>query len=92
MAPLCSILAWRIPWTEEPGGLQSMGLQELNMTERLNHYYYTHYFSMNQLLKIYLFLIEGKLLYNMLVSAILLNIFTQTNEEKIKSFPFVIVM
>ena len=23
-----SILAWRIPWTEEPGGLQSMGLQE----------------------------------------------------------------
>ena len=24
-----SILAWEIPWTEEPGGLQSMGLQEL---------------------------------------------------------------
>ena len=22
-----SILAWRIPWTEDPGGLQSMGLQ-----------------------------------------------------------------
>ena len=29
------ILAWRIPWTEELGGLQSMGSQELNMTERL---------------------------------------------------------
>ena len=27
MATHCSILAWRIPWTEEPGGLQSMGLQ-----------------------------------------------------------------
>ena len=27
MAPPSSILAWRIPWTEEPGGLQSMGLQ-----------------------------------------------------------------
>ena len=28
-----SILAWRIPWTEEPGGLQSMGSQkELDMT------------------------------------------------------------
>ena len=27
MAPYSSILAWRIPWTEEPGGLQSMGLQ-----------------------------------------------------------------
>ena len=25
MAPHCSTLAWKIPWTEEPGGLQSMG-------------------------------------------------------------------
>ena len=25
MANHCSILAWEIPWTEEPGGLQSMG-------------------------------------------------------------------
>ena len=27
MASYSSILAWKIPWTEEPGGLQSMGLQ-----------------------------------------------------------------
>ena len=27
MATCSSILAWEIPWTEEPGGLQSMGLQ-----------------------------------------------------------------
>ena len=27
-----SILAWKIPWAEEPGRLQSMGLQELDMT------------------------------------------------------------
>ena len=27
-----SILAWKIPWTEEPGGLQSMGLQESDTT------------------------------------------------------------
>ena len=27
MATHSSILAWRIPWTEEPGSLQSMGLQ-----------------------------------------------------------------
>ena len=27
MATHSSILAWKIPWTEEPGGLQSMGLQ-----------------------------------------------------------------
>ena len=29
MATLSSILAWRIPWTEEPGGLQSMGWQRV---------------------------------------------------------------
>ena len=29
MATYCSILAWRITWTEEPGGLQSMGLQRV---------------------------------------------------------------
>jgi len=28
MATHSSILAWGIPWTEEPGGLQSMGLQK----------------------------------------------------------------
>ena len=27
-----SILAWRIPWTEEPGGLQSIGSQESDIT------------------------------------------------------------
>ena len=32
MATHSSILAWRIPWTEEPGGLQSMGSQ------RVGHY------------------------------------------------------
>ena len=32
MATHSSILAWRIPWTEEPGGLQSMGLQEWDTT------------------------------------------------------------
>ena len=29
MATHSSILAWRIPWTEEPGGLQSMGAQRV---------------------------------------------------------------
>ena len=29
MATLSSILAWRIPWTEEPGGLQSVGSQRI---------------------------------------------------------------
>ena len=31
-----SILAWRIPWIEEPGGLQSMGCKELDTTERIS--------------------------------------------------------
>ena len=33
MAIHSSTLAWRIPWTEEPVGLQSMGLQRVYMTE-----------------------------------------------------------
>ena len=32
MATHSSILAWIISWTEKPGGLQSMGSQELDMT------------------------------------------------------------
>ena len=33
MATHCSILAWKIPWTEEPGGLHPWGYKELDMTE-----------------------------------------------------------
>ena len=36
MATHSSILSWRIPWTEEPGRLQSMGHQELDTTKRLS--------------------------------------------------------
>ena len=36
MATHSSILAWEIQWTKEPGGLQSMGSQELVTTERLS--------------------------------------------------------
>ena len=32
MAPHFSILAWEIPQTEEPGGIQSMGLQRVRIT------------------------------------------------------------
>ena len=35
MATHSSILAWRIPRTEEPGGLQSLGHQELGTTEHM---------------------------------------------------------
>ena len=39
MAPRSSTLAWKIPWIEEPGRLQSMGLLELDMTERLHFHF-----------------------------------------------------
>ena len=32
-----SILIWRIPWTEEPGGLQSMGLQRVRHNWAIEH-------------------------------------------------------
>ena len=40
MATHSRILAWRIPWTEKPGRLQSMRSQESDMTEQLNHHHY----------------------------------------------------
>ena len=47
MATHSSILAWEIPWTKEPGGLQSVGRKELDTTEQLTHartctYTHTH--------------------------------------------------
>ena len=36
VATQTSILAWRIPWTEDPGGLRSIGSQRVCTTERLN--------------------------------------------------------
>ena len=39
MAPHPSTLAWKIPWTEEPGGLQSVGL--LRVRTRLNDFAFT---------------------------------------------------
>ena len=37
MATQSSILAWRIPWTEEPGGLQSMGSQSRTRLSDFTH-------------------------------------------------------
>ena len=40
MAPHSSTLAWKIPWTEEPDGLHSMGYKELDTTERLHFHFH----------------------------------------------------
>ena len=39
MAPHSSTFAWKIPWMEEPGGLQSMGLLRVRQTERLHFHF-----------------------------------------------------
>ena len=44
MATHSSTLAWKIPWMEEPGRLQSMGFQESDMTVRLHF----HFFSISE--------------------------------------------
>ena len=41
MASHSSIFTWKTPWTEEPGGLQSMGSQVSDTTQQLNHHYHT---------------------------------------------------
>ena len=40
MAIHSSTLGWKIPWTEEPGRLQSMGSLRINMTERLHFHFH----------------------------------------------------
>ena len=43
MATHSSVLSWTIPWTEEPGGLQSMGVtKESDMTEQISTHTHTH--------------------------------------------------
>ena len=39
MATHCGTLAWRIPWTEEPGGLQTMGSQRVGRDGVTKTYY-----------------------------------------------------
>ena len=47
MAPHSSTLAWQIPWTEEPGGLQSMGSQR--GWTRLSDFTFTLHFSLSHI-------------------------------------------
>ena len=49
MAPHSSTLAWKIPWMEESGGLQSMGSQRVSITERLS----TNYTTQKSLSEVY---------------------------------------
>jgi hypothetical protein len=51
MATHSCVLAWKIPWTEELGRLQSMGSQESDMTEELNQQVYINYAPINLIFK-----------------------------------------
>ena len=51
MATHSSTLAWKIPWTEEPGRLLSLGGKELDTTERLHFLSFTLRFQYLILLK-----------------------------------------
>ena len=55
MATQASILAWEIPWTEELGGLQSVGSQEPDTTEHAHTHTHTH----TQKLKMFMLLSIG---------------------------------
>ena len=46
MATHSSILAWRIPWTEEPGRLQSMGSQSRTQLKRFSTHVHIHWNSL----------------------------------------------
>ena len=44
MAPHSSTLAWKLPWTEEPGRLQSMGSRSVGHGTRLSDFTFTFHF------------------------------------------------
>ena len=41
MAIRSSTIAWKTPWTEEPGRLQSMGCKELDTTEQIHFHFHS---------------------------------------------------
>ena len=45
MATHSSILAWKIPWTEEPGGLQSMELQRIKQDSMHTYHLYSNLYN-----------------------------------------------
>ena len=66
MATHSSTLAWRIPWREEPGRLQSMGRKDLDTTERLHFHFFDSSCPFNYCLFL-LFLEELPALFNLLL-------------------------
>ena len=55
MAIHSSTIAWKIPWTDEPDKLQSMGSQRVDRTERLHFHFQGHFSIFVQRLSYFLF-------------------------------------
>ena len=77
MATHSSILAWRIPWTEEPGGLQSTGSQRVGHDWVTSHFLshththtHTHLHNSTESLPVFLCLLFCSRKYFLLVEAI----------------------
>ena len=54
MTTRCSILAWRIPWTEKPGGLQSVGLQRVRHNQATFSFTFSLYTQKSRNAQMYL--------------------------------------
>jgi len=61
MATHSSILAWRIPWTEEPGGLQSMGSQRVQHNRVTNVFNFHFPFLISHASKVMLKILQARL-------------------------------
>ena len=73
MAAHSSSLAWEIPWTEEPGGPQSVGSPESDPTEWLNQHHTTQLIycvslSAQQLIQLYVCIFSDTYTHNSLFS------------------------
>ena len=76
MATHSSILAWRIPWTEEPGGLRSVGLQRVGHDWRdlARMHKHTHTYTHSAIPLVLMFLLASPVFPLVLVkSCIILN-------------------
>ena len=70
MATLSSILYWRIPWTEEPCGLQSLGRKELDTSDRLTHTHtHTHTHTLKKTIKTLLYSTGNSAPYSVMTCA-----------------------
>ena len=87
--PHSSILAWRIPWTEERGGLQFMGCKESDMTEwpTLSHFHHQKDLDI-WIMFLVMFTADSMLIFVLLFLIVNFHIYIQGNNWEIYFWPF----